>query len=159
MVWNRSIIPRHAFITWIYSHKRLPAKVRRSKYRHQDTVCSLCHSEGEDDQHILFTCPYAQEVWRGLKDWWNLPILQINHSFFESMINIKGPKAKKSMTYAIHTARIYYLWRARNMAVFQNKRTPSHQTIMAIKEQVRNRILFLNQGMHKFQSYADNLLL
>ena len=32
LVWNRSNIPRHAFITWIYSHHWLPTKARLSKF-------------------------------------------------------------------------------------------------------------------------------
>ena len=39
LVWARSLIPRHAFITWVFAHRRLPTKVRLSKFQQQDTMC------------------------------------------------------------------------------------------------------------------------
>ncbi|KAJ8438643.1 hypothetical protein Cgig2_016389 [Carnegiea gigantea] len=55
LIWNRSIIPRHAFITWLYAQRRLPIKTRLARYTGQNTLCSLCLSGEEDDQHSFLT--------------------------------------------------------------------------------------------------------
>jgi len=137
------IIPRHVFITWIYAQRKLPIKTRLARFQRQDTICSLCLSEEEDDQHILFQRHYAQHVWQELKSWWSFPSQQSGQSWEDSLLSITGTQAKSHITYAIFAARIYYIWLARNMVIFQNKRIPSHHLIQVIKEQVRNRIFFL----------------
>ena len=88
LVWARSLIPRHAFITWIYTHRRLPTKVRLDRVQQQDTLCSLCQSEEKDDQQLYFTCPYAQEVRQGLKEWWSFPTNLAGHSLTDSLITV-----------------------------------------------------------------------
>ena len=86
LVWARSLIPRHAFITWIFAHRRLPTKSRLARFQQQDTTCSMCHNEEEDDQHLFFNCHYAQEVWSGILDWWDLPIFQAGHHWMDPIL-------------------------------------------------------------------------
>ncbi|KAJ8428966.1 LOW QUALITY PROTEIN: hypothetical protein Cgig2_003297 [Carnegiea gigantea] len=43
LIWARTLIPRHAFILWIFTHHKLPIKARLRKYMMQpDIQCSLC---------------------------------------------------------------------------------------------------------------------
>ena len=77
----------------------------------------------------------------------------------ESLISVRGTKAQTHISYAIFAAGIYYLWRARNMVIFRNKKPPSNQILHLIKEQIRNRILFLNINSQRFNMYVDRLLL
>ena len=158
LVWARSLIPRHAFISWVLAHRRLPTKVRLSKFQQLNTICSLCHSEDEDEQHILFTCPYAQEVWRELQEWWTFPKNLAPPMIMDYLLSTKGHKAHTHISYAIFAAGIYYIWKARNLNIFQGKKIPSHSTTQTIKEQVRNRIFFLNNMSQKFNLYVDRLL-
>ncbi|KAJ8424178.1 hypothetical protein Cgig2_015912 [Carnegiea gigantea] len=105
-------------------------------------------TEEEADKHVLFSCPYAQEVWQGLNAWWQSPVNQASHNLTTYLLAVKGPKAQKSITFAIYAASIYYLWYARNKRIFQSKNIPSSQTIRIIKEQLINH----NESMVRFLS-------
>ncbi|KAJ8420783.1 hypothetical protein Cgig2_030491 [Carnegiea gigantea] len=60
VVWARSAIPRHAFITWVYVQHGLPTKKRLSRFLPQtDLQCAFCHSAEEDDTHLFSDYPYA----------------------------------------------------------------------------------------------------
>ena len=158
LIWNRSIIPRHAFITWLYAQKRLPTKTRLARFTDQSTTCSICHSGEEDDQHLFFDCEYAQGVWRELENWWQLPSQHSGLSWELSCLRSKGTQTRSCITYAIFAAGIYYIWHARNKVIFQNQKIPSHSLIQVIKDQVRNRILFINAFSKKYEMYVDRLL-
>ena len=63
VLWSRTIIPRHAFILWTFIKHRLPTKQRLSKYSLQlDTTCFFYNVPEESDIHIIYECPYAQDV-------------------------------------------------------------------------------------------------
>jgi len=119
----------------------------------------MCHNEEEDDQHLFFNCHYAQEVWSGILDWWDLPTFQAGHHWMDSILTGGSTKSHKLISYAIFAAGLYYIWWARNLVIFQNKKPPSHQLLHLIKEHVRNRILFLDFTSHRYQKHIDRLLL
>lgn len=74
LVWARTLIPRHAFIAWIFTHHKLPTKVRLRKYMMQpDMQCNICQAAEEDELHLFFSSTYAAEIWQGLQAWWDFP--------------------------------------------------------------------------------------
>ncbi|KAJ8419233.1 LOW QUALITY PROTEIN: hypothetical protein Cgig2_010820 [Carnegiea gigantea] len=111
----RSLIPRHAFITWIYTHRAQPTS-------------SLYMPIG----------PGGAATAERMVEFPN----QSSRPLIDSLITVRGLKAQTHISYAIFIAGIHYIWRARNMVIFQNKRIPSHQMIQIIREQVKNGILF-----------------
>ncbi|KAJ8421631.1 hypothetical protein Cgig2_020957 [Carnegiea gigantea] len=74
----------------------------------------------EDDEHILFQCSYAKEVWSNIRQWW--PVAKGN---IDAIPRTGGPAAKRNITYAITSATIYLIWHARNHCIFKGYSTPA----------------------------------
>ncbi|KAJ8427228.1 LOW QUALITY PROTEIN: hypothetical protein Cgig2_028752 [Carnegiea gigantea] len=153
-VWTRTHIPRHAFISWILMHHRLPTKKRISKFKEShDTACDMCNASEEDDDHIIFQCRYAKEVWAHINKWW--PGAKNN---IDDIPKIGDPAEKRNITYAVTTTTVYLFWLARNQQVFQGQIMPAETAAQMIKEQISQRILFLNMQTGKYSIYIDKLL-
>ncbi|KAJ8434551.1 hypothetical protein Cgig2_001183 [Carnegiea gigantea] len=154
VVWARPNIPRHAFISW----HRLPTKLRLAKPQ-QDTRHAFCNTEPEDETHHFYTYKYAEEVWRGLKGWWEyIPTAEDSQQMLRQVKKRKGGRIQKNITTATITATIYSIWQAGNSKIFTSQNISGMQTIQHIKDQVQNRILFINTSSRKYSKYIDKIL-
>jgi len=162
VIWARASLPRHAFISWIYVHRRLPTKLHLARFVPRSNVlCALCHIADEDDTHLFLSCPFAKEVWDSLSHWWPMPFSSSICSHMDIIASLsayKAPKAHKQITYAIFPTGNYSIWYARNQTLFKNLQIPASQTVNMIKNQVRHRILFLNSISCISSSYLDAIL-
>lgn len=145
MVWARPNLPRHAFIAWLIVQYRLPTKQRLTRLGQQtNTACNFCSMDDENENHLFFTCPYAQSLWKEIADWWSpMPVVQDSLQLIHQLRAPKGPSSLKKITSAVITAVIYHIWVARNKLVHKNQRTSEHLNVKRVKDQVRNRVLFL----------------
>ncbi|KAJ8427683.1 hypothetical protein Cgig2_027990 [Carnegiea gigantea] len=157
LIWARSNVPRNAFISWVLIQHRLPTKSRIEKFQPQaDTLCVLCSTEEEEEEHLFYTCNYAKAIWTELKKWWShTPNVQNNRQLMGSLKHGKSPGLQKQITI---TATFHYIWSARNHRIFQKQQIIAHQTAYLIKDQVRSRILFLSKCFKKYSSYIDSIL-
>ena len=162
VIWARASIPRHAFIAWVCVHRRLPTKVRLSKLYHQnDLQCVLCSHHNEDDSHLFTACPYAREVWDAVMHWWPLPFRNTFPSLetmAASLSRFKAPRTHKQISYAIFAATLYFIWYVRNQLLFRNHLIVAQSTVCMIKEQIRHRVLFLNNLSCKYTTLVDVVL-
>ena len=162
VIWARASIPRHAFISWVYVHHRLPTKMRLARFiPRSDIICALCNNADEDDTHLFSECPYATEVWSSLSQWWPLPFYLSGHTLSDltgTLSSFPAPKAYKQITFAIFAAGIYFIWLARNQLVFNNLRISATQTVKMIKDQIRHRFLFLNNSTCTYARFIDVIL-
>ncbi|KAJ8422665.1 hypothetical protein Cgig2_004561 [Carnegiea gigantea] len=144
IAWTRPALPRHAFITFVLLHHRLPTKMRLNKFISTiDTYCTLCKATMEDDLHLFFQCSHAAEGAQTPR---------------VSPPKTKGPKIRNCISYAIFIAAIYFICSARNHATFRNQIVHAKHTSKMIKEQVMQRLLFLNTISGKYTLYIHHLL-
>ncbi|KAJ8422114.1 hypothetical protein Cgig2_025299 [Carnegiea gigantea] len=162
VIWARASIPHHAFIAWVFIHRRLPTKMRLNKFFQQnDLHCLLCNHHTEDDSHLFAVCPYAQEVWDSIIHWWPLPLRSPCLSLDDMttpLSSFKAPKAHKQITFVVFAATIYFIWYARNQLLFRNHRITALTTVCMIKDQIRHHMLFLNTLSCKYSTHVDALL-
>jgi len=88
IIWVRSSIPTHTFIAWLFMMHKLPVKTRLQRFTSlQDTLCSLCQSHEEDEDHLFFGSELATEVWKPMLDWWRMKLNVSNYrQCIESLI-------------------------------------------------------------------------
>lgn len=72
----RSIISKNAeaptvlFIAWIVLQAKLRTKDVVARWNSTiDQKCSLCESQGETRDHLLFECNYSSEIWKNILVW------------------------------------------------------------------------------------------
>lgn len=161
IIWARTIIPRHAYTTWMLAHGRPPTRVRLNQHISQSTTrCELCHQQNEDALHLFTKCPYAKSVWLELQKWRSFPLrVAVDGNLLSPLVKLKAPKHQRLISYAIFSVGIYNIWHARNMAIFKKQQMSSQQLTTNIKTQIRYIILFINKISHKYNDYIDRLLL
>ncbi|KAJ8433397.1 hypothetical protein Cgig2_028997 [Carnegiea gigantea] len=106
---------------YAYGPQKLPVRCRIARFSTQNAglECALCEEEDEDMDHLFFSCRSAKEYWQAIKQWSSTNIVTSStSSFMHSILNLKGPKREKMIAYAIYTAGIYQIWRARNENIF-----------------------------------------
>ncbi|KAJ8420137.1 hypothetical protein Cgig2_033119 [Carnegiea gigantea] len=126
-IWARPYILRHVFISSVFIQHSLLSKQRLLRfYWQQDTRCSLCNTEEEEDTHLFYICMYAEGV-RTAKDSQQM-LIHLKQS--------KGGSVQKKITSAVITATIYGVWHTRNSKIFASQHISQAQTIQHIKEKV-----------------------
>ena len=74
VVWFSKRIPRHAVILWLAIRRKLSTRdILASIGLSRDTRCVLCGNEGESHDHLFFSCPFSEGIWRLLCSKCNLP--------------------------------------------------------------------------------------
>ena len=66
-VWDRSIIPRHAFLLWLITLNRLPTQVLLLGHSRIDQgLCAFCNLRPDSIEHLFFGC----RITGSLARWW-----------------------------------------------------------------------------------------
>ncbi|KAJ8419285.1 hypothetical protein Cgig2_014922 [Carnegiea gigantea] len=139
---------------------RLPIKQRLSKYLPQlDNLCVLCSTEEEEEAHLFYTCNNAKIIWNEpRKSWQYTPAVQNSNQLMRGLEKSKGLGTQMQITSAIIAPTLYYIWSARNHTTFKKQQITAYQSVYLIKDQVRNRILFLSSCSKRFNRYIENIL-
>jgi len=89
IIWARSNIPSHVFISWIFVQYKLLTKKRLARFKPQQSLtCSPCNTVEDDEAHLFYTCSYAKEAWDELGSWWKyIPTAQ-NSSHIEPVATL-----------------------------------------------------------------------
>ncbi|XP_050217492.1 uncharacterized protein LOC126668329 [Mercurialis annua] len=139
LVWFAGFIPRHAFILWLGLKCRIMTKDRLLSWGTiSSDTCSLCNDKSETMDHLFFGCVYSDCIWKGVLVWLGIR-RQINPwrreiSWFVRRAKGRSEIAKKRrLSFA---AAVYFIWRARNEAVFNNNVMNPLQTLEGIKSSV-----------------------
>ncbi|XP_074318484.1 uncharacterized protein LOC141655297 [Silene latifolia] len=63
-VWRKEIPPKISIMLWRLAHNIMPTNDNLiSKYVPVDSMCTLCHSSPETEEHLFRSCEAAQHVW------------------------------------------------------------------------------------------------
>lgn len=123
-IWDRHIVPRHAFLLWLISHNRLPTQVFLLRYhRIEEAACAFCRSVPDSISHLFFECNYTSR----LASFWatkcNLP--WSNRPWHELLLWAIQVCGGSSFAHRIARfsfgALCHIIWTERNNALFRNK--------------------------------------
>ncbi|XVF52553.1 hypothetical protein PTKIN_Ptkin05aG0027800 [Pterospermum kingtungense] len=122
LLWASLAIPKHGFIAWMAVHDRLPTLVRLASWNIPvGTLCTLCTQCDEDRDHLFFGCDYSKQVWSRVLYWCNLNRTVM--SWFDeldwAMKKLRGKALLSSLMRLAWRAYIYYIWRERNLRLYQ----------------------------------------
>ena len=121
-VWKaKDIAPRVQTFAWRLIRKALPMGKTVGKYTtHINKFCSRCGIE-EDEQHILFSCPFAKAAW--VVHPWHIRIDELLKDcrsvtdMISCILNSNHPHATLSNIFTFMWCR----WKSRNDKLFQKK--------------------------------------
>lgn len=141
VVWFKTNVPRWAFILWLAAQGKLNTKDRLCKWGMTvDEICPLCCCEKESHQHLFFGCSYAQVVWNTV--WCKTSSTRGPNTLADLLEwfvhNVKGEGFKCRILKCSLAAAVYFIWRERNLRVFQQKSMASDQVAQSAVNSIRD---------------------
>ncbi|CAA7042886.1 unnamed protein product [Microthlaspi erraticum] len=122
-IWKISTAPKIKHFIWKIISGSLSTK-ETLKRRHiiRDSTCLRCCQQEETASHLLFECPYAQQVWRGS----GLAVLNLADPMIpleEKLETLFLDRALTSFEKNFQTVLwlLWRLWKSRNSLVFQRR--------------------------------------
>lgn len=136
LVWSSPMIPRCSFILWLVLKQRLPTKDRLLKWGIISTdSCCFCNSATESLEHLFFSCPFTNEIWRNI-----LLATGIQRAPLSWRREIswfcRRTKGKSKLCRARRLSlavTVYQIWQAR---IFQGKTSSVQQVYLRIRDLV-----------------------
>jgi len=141
--WNNvvwSSFPRHNFLLWLVVKGRLKTKYFLARRGVQvDQTCCLCLASTESCPHLFFECPFSCAVWKSVLE--KLNIRRMPHCWGREWIWVqrkcKGRSQDKKIDAAACSAAVYFIWKDRNLRIFQNQCNPVQTTLHCILDYLR----------------------
>ncbi|KAG7593940.1 Ribonuclease H-like superfamily [Arabidopsis thaliana x Arabidopsis arenosa] len=136
-VWKVSTSPKLKMFLWKLARNALPVgTLLASRGISANTTCKKCGGV-EDPTHIFFHCPFAKQVWDAVPCL-ALPQLEIGVSLKALLVGLQQlvslPPVGLS-TKPLFPWVLWFLWKARNSLVFENRLVSAEDTILkAVKE-------------------------
>ncbi|KAG2320543.1 hypothetical protein Bca52824_013756 [Brassica carinata] len=141
-IWFSGSTPKYSVMTWIAAHNRLATGDRLLQWNAQaNAQCILCKSAVETRDHLFFSCPFTEAIWRNLTG----KLLGQNYSPTWSQVlqivsknQITGVK-KFLLRYVLQVS-VHTIWLERNGRRHGTAQRPPSLLIKFIDKQTRNRI-------------------
>ncbi|GJZ16190.1 reverse transcriptase domain, reverse transcriptase zinc-binding domain protein [Tanacetum coccineum] len=98
-------------------------------------LCPSCNSVVESCAHCLVLCNFAMSIWEKIHSWWK--IRNVNAFSIEEMFsrnrNANIPSHSSKLWQAVIWTAGYYIWKVRNMRVFEGKVTSINSLVQDIQ--------------------------
>ena len=106
----------------------------------------------------MYYCIGVKEVWGGVRQWFKLQYKAEWKQWIQYLLDLKAPKAFKDCVYATFNTVVYNIWWARNQRIFHEKQHTQAYILNQVRDQMLQRILFLNRRFSKYNTCIDLLL-
>ncbi|XP_074282830.1 uncharacterized protein LOC141607377 [Silene latifolia] len=139
LIWNRTLLPRHAFIGWLIVQGRLMTRDKLFKFGiTTDQACAICFSQNENHQHLFSDCTYSTLCWDLLNEWLGLSIPKTR--VVDWYITWRCPSLmKKQIVGAAIVALWYHIWHARNIARIEARVLAPRYILRQVKQDIQGR--------------------
>ncbi|XP_022031768.1 uncharacterized protein LOC110932821 [Helianthus annuus] len=163
VVWFPQSVPHHSFLMWLSVQKKLKTQDIMSRWSSSGKTnfnlmcCSLCTTGLDSHEHLFFECPYATQVWNGIKDKADIgAIPNIWERIYDHLLQFaKFGRAKHIIGKILVGAAAYFVWEERNQRLFSTKKRSADQLVEVILTTVRMK---LHTMKFKRTSQANNVL-
>ncbi|KAF5200327.1 hypothetical protein FRX31_010084 [Thalictrum thalictroides] len=139
-VWNRMVIPRHAFSAWQLLSGGLPTQDNLMNRRMlNESSCILCSGHRENSKHLFFECSYSNEIWNHVKGLLEIKVDNINtNRLWMSIFKLcKGKSVVSAVFSTMICATVNFIWKERNarrFQVFQQELNAVHQGLLLARK-------------------------
>lgn len=143
-VWNKSGIPRHNFLSWLFVLNRCPTKDRIMRWGHQTSpMCLLCNQSDESRDHLFFSCQFSWSLWGSLSQRCGI----VPEKAWErvlAQIQSVGARSTKGMLLRLSwQGCIYWAWMERNARLHRQVFRSADTVTRLLDRQIKDRILSL----------------
>ncbi|CAJ2651412.1 unnamed protein product [Trifolium pratense] len=122
-VWNIDIPPSKSMVVWRSLQHKLPTdECLALRGCHLPSMCSLCESDLETNQHLFLTCRYSRNIWTWLSSCLNVncQFNDLNEAFI--LCNSSWSPLCNLIVVAAIVNCVNFIWLARNQSRFNDKK-------------------------------------
>nr|GEV28524.1 hypothetical protein [Tanacetum cinerariifolium] len=119
--------------------RKLYTQDRIQKWKNNILLCPLCNKVNDSHDHLFFKCDYSKEIWRKLKIKMNMTNVSSDwKDIIKKLVNHPCNNVVRSVVRRINVATaIYYIWKERNLRIFNNAKVPCENVLQMIIENIR----------------------
>ncbi|XP_027169594.1 uncharacterized protein LOC113769335 [Coffea eugenioides] len=136
-LWNLNLKHKIKYFIWKCLQKGVA--VKEAIYKRTgigDMICPVCGDEIETAEHMIFTCPRAQFVWKlAAVRWEGLRELKGNLWRWWEVVAQTGSKEYGTEHISLTTNIIWNIWKARNKVVFEQKMSDAHEIMLRAQQE------------------------
>ncbi|XP_076958366.1 uncharacterized protein LOC143634074 [Bidens hawaiensis] len=126
MEWNRWVPMKVNLFGWKAEMCRIATSDEPFKRNVVDEIkwCPLCEVEKESSDHIFLSCYVALVLWQFISSWCKVPPVYAFEfrDLLTTHLHLGIPKNKQKAIQSIILIASWCIWKARNMAIFDNKK-------------------------------------
>eukprot|EP00253_Pinus_taeda_P017843 PITA_17843 len=144
-IWSFKTWPKISHFLWLVGHKKILTwdKLRRRNF-HGPSICHNCNNNEETIQHLLDTCPIANQLWNQVSF-----RCQRRCKDHEDIIDTirhwpKGPYDCDILNHLwnhIPGIIVWNLWKERNRRIFKNQKMPTEEVWNRVHSNLRETML------------------
>lgn len=143
-VWNRSGIPRHSFLAWLFVLNRCPTRDGILGWGLQtDPSCVLCNLAAESRDHLFFDCGFAWHLWETCSMRCGFILERLWGRVLEQLQALNQKSATSTLLRICWQGCLYRTWTERNARIHRRIFTSPDSIFRLLDRQIRNRILSL----------------
>ncbi|XP_019233163.1 PREDICTED: uncharacterized protein LOC109213791 [Nicotiana attenuata] len=124
LICNNPGYPKWIFILQLAALGRLYTRDRLAKWGVMtELICPLCDNDDESIEHLFFKCNFSAALWGKMLTWMeiNRGPMGWNQELAWTVMNANGKDTKAGIYRLTMTGYVYYLWKERNLRIFQKK--------------------------------------
>ncbi|XP_020245399.1 uncharacterized protein LOC109823532 [Asparagus officinalis] len=143
-IWGGLHYPKHSVILWLNTLSRLLTKDRLCKMGIlNENQCILCSAQQETSKHMFFECQFSAHIWNEIMEWSDYSWRSCNWDQIISWYstNLKGKGYMKKIKRMTLSATVYWIWKERNLRIFQGRMHTSDQLVREIKTSILSKVL------------------
>lgn len=139
-VWKNNIGPKIKHLCWhLLSGAVLAGTILQQRRVTNDTICKRCCADDETLDHLFFTCPYAQSVWR--LTWFQFPdIVGIQNGLeikLKAILDNVNNHQLSSFHRQLPLWMLWQLWKSRNLLVYGLKQSSCQMDYKLAREEAK----------------------
>ncbi|GKC15545.1 RNA-directed DNA polymerase, eukaryota, reverse transcriptase zinc-binding domain protein, partial [Tanacetum coccineum] len=124
--WNNLVPGKINILAWRIRNYRLPTRTNIDKrgIDIHSILCPFCEEQIEDEYHIFALCPFSINIWDLIRKWWGLDVIPLDTASNVLEMADDGDlnfgEKISSLFDVVVLCDIWWIWRARNLLVFQS---------------------------------------
>lgn len=146
-VWNKSGIPRHNFLAWLFVLNRCPTKDHILGWGLQaDPSCVLCNSAAESRNHLFFDFSFAWHLWESCSVRCGIIPQRRWERVMDQLQLLSLNSTKSTLLRICWQGCMYWTWTERNARIHRQIFRSPDSIFRLLGRQIRNRILSLRDS-------------
>lgn len=144
-IWGLGSWPKISYFLWLVGHKRILTwdKLRRRNF-HGPSICHNYFQNKETLQHLLDTCPLANQIWEKVSFRCQKRCKGDNDIINSIRLWPKNPYNCEILNHLwniIPGMVLRSIWKERNKRIFKNKRSPTEEIWKRLHENLKETML------------------